>query len=205
MTPLRFRRAATSIALAPLLLVGTACSLLGVATDGGTSSPPPLGGGPAASVDDARARVLDVDRAPSGLKLLRLKRSEPTPGADAGWRGGWTTQSLVLPPGAQRDGWEWAQSTVNVYADAASAAAAFDVTRSYAVSTYAGNARELDPRIGDRSIAIEATRNVPDVTVLWREDNLVVQLAGYGGPPLENDDIIALARSVASARLPTAS
>ena len=204
MTPRRIRRIATSAALASALLAASSCSLAGLATDRGTSPTPAASGGPTASVEQARARVLSARGAPSGLKLLHLKRSEPTPGADAGWRGGWTTQSLVLPPGAQHDGWEWAQSTVNVYANAASAASAFDVTKAYAVSTYAGNARETDPGIGDSSVAIEATRNVPDVTVLWREDNLVVELAGYGGPPLTNDDVVDLARALASARMPTA-
>jgi hypothetical protein len=195
------RRSAIALIVGAILGAG-ACSHGGSGPDGGAATRPASpAAGPIASVEQSRARVLDGDTAPEGLKLLRPRPSDPTPGAAQGWRGGWTTQSLVLPPGIQRRGWEWAQSTVNVYADAADAVGAFDLTKEYVVSAYAGSAEETDPEIGERSVAIEATRNAPDVTVLWREGNVVTQLSGFGGPPLTNDDVVALAKRLAATPL----
>jgi hypothetical protein len=37
---------------------------------------------------------------------------------------------------------------------------------------------------------------------VWRSNNVVAQLAGFGGRPLTNDDIIALARRLNAARVP---
>jgi hypothetical protein len=192
--PLRLTSAGAAVAL----LLAVACTRGG--PGGGPTSEP--SGGRVASVAQSQARVLDKDTAPPGLRLLHLKPSDPTPGATAGWRGGWTTQSLVLSPGDQRQGWEWARSTADVYGTATDAAKAFGMTRDYVVSAYAGNARQADPGIGQQSVAIEATRNAPDVTVIWRDGNLVAQLAGYGGPPLTNDDIVALAQRLAASPLP---
>jgi hypothetical protein len=181
-----------------------ACSGSGGAPGGGgtgTSLSPVPNSGPPTAVEESRRFVLQDDRAPAGLGPLRLKKSDPTPGAEQGWHGGWTTQSLVLSPGQQRQGWEWMRSTVDVYEDATTAAHAFDLTRSYIVSTYAGSARQSDPSIADQSVAVEATHDVPDATVVWRSNNVVAQLAGFGGRPLTNDDIIELARRLNAARI----
>jgi hypothetical protein len=180
-----------------LALLGlAACSGSG-GTPGGAGSAslsPVANSGPPTAVEESRRFVLQGDGAPVGLGPLRLKKSEPTPGAEQGWRGGWTTQSLVLSPGQQRLGWEWTRSTVDVYEDATTAAHAFDLTRDYIVSTYAADARHTDPGIAEESIAVEATHDVPDATVVWRSNNVVGQLAGFGGRPLTNDDIVELAR-----------
>jgi hypothetical protein len=194
------RSAAVLLALLGL----AACSGSGATPGGaGTASLSPVANsGPPTDVEESRHFVLQGDGAPVGLGPLRLKKSEPTPGAEQGWRGGWTTQSLVLSPGQQRLGWEWTRSTVDVYEDATTAAHAFDLTRDYIVSTYAADALQTDPGIAEESIAVEATHDVPDATVVWRSNNVVGQLAGFGGRPLTNDDIVELARrlSVSSSR-----
>jgi hypothetical protein len=187
-----------------LALLGlAACSGSG-GTPGGvgtTSLSPVASSGPPTAVEESRRFVLQDDGAPAGLGPLRLKKSDPTPGAEQGWRGGWTTQSLVLSPGQQRLGWEWTRSTVDVYEDATTAAHAFDLTRDYIVSTYAADARQTDPGIAEESVAVEATHDVPDATVVWRSNNVVGQLAGFGGRPLTNDDIVELARRLSAARV----
>jgi hypothetical protein len=180
-----------------LALLGlAACSGSGATPGGaGTASLSPVANsGPPTDVEESRHFVLQGDGAPVGLGPLRLKKSEPTPGAEQGWRGGWTTQSLVLSPGQQRLGWEWTRSSADVYEDATTAAHAFDLTRDYIVSTYAADARQNDPGIAEESVAVEATHDVPDATVVWRSNNVVGQLAGFGGRPLTNDDIVELAR-----------
>lgn len=185
------------------LLALASCSRTGGTVGGGgagASLSPVANSGPPMAVEESQRFVLQDDRAPAGLGPLRLKVSDPTPGAEQGWHGGWTTQSLVLSPGQQRQGWEWTRSTVDVYENATTAAHAFDLTRSYVVSTYAGDARQTDPRMAAESVAVEATHDVPDATVVWRSNNVVAQLAGFGGRPLTNDDIIALARRLNAAR-----
>ena len=198
--PTRLRSAAVLLALLGL----AACSSSGGIPGGaGTASLSPVAdSGPPTAVQESRRFVLQGDGAPVGLGPLRLKKSDPTPGAEQGWRGGWTTQSLVLPPGQQRIGWEWTRSTVDVYEDATTAAHAFDLTRDYIVSTYAADARQTDPGIGEESVAVEATHDVPDATVVWRSNNVVAQLAAFGGSPLTNDDIITLARRLSLSRVP---
>jgi hypothetical protein len=196
----------------PLRSAAVLFALLGLAacsgssgTPGGTgtaSLSPVANSGPPTAVEESRRFVLQGDGAPVGLGPLRLKKSDPTPGAEQGWRGGWTTQSLVLSPGQQRLGWEWTRSTVDVYADATAAAHAFGLTRDYIVSTYPADARQSDPRIAEESVAVEATHDVPDATVVWRSNNVVGQLAGFGGRPLTNDDIVELARRLSAARVP---
>jgi hypothetical protein len=186
------------------LRTGALLALLGLAacsgsggTPGGvgtTSLSPVANSGPPTAVEASRRFVLQDDVAPPGLGPLRLKRSDPTPGAEQGWRGGWTTQSLVLSPGQQRLGWEWTRSSADVYEDATTAAHAFDLTRDYIVSTYAADARQADPGIAEESVAVEARHDFPDATVVWRSNNVVGQLAGFGGRPLTNDDIVELAR-----------
>jgi hypothetical protein len=186
------------------LRTGALLTLLGLAACSGsggtpgrvgtTSLSPVANSAPPTAVEESRRFVLQDDVAPAGLGPLRLKRSDPTPGAEQGWRGGWTTQSLVLSPGQQRLGWEWTRSTADVYEDATTAAHAFDLTRDYIVSTYAADARQTDPGIAEESVAVEATNDVPDATVVWRSNNVVGQLAGFGGRPLTNDDIVELAR-----------
>ena len=197
-TPLR----STAVMLALLGLAGCSGSdgTPGGGETGESLSPVPNSGPPTA-VEESRRFVLQGDGAPAGLGPLRLKKSDPTPGAEDGWHGGWTTQSLVLPPGQQPQGWEWTRSTVDVYEDATTAAHAFDLTRDYIVSTYAADARQTDPGIAEESVAVEATHDVPDATVVWRSNNVVAQLAGFGGRPLTNDDIIALARRLNVARV----
>jgi hypothetical protein len=197
----RLRSAAVSLAVLGL----AACSVAGGSSGGdgtGESLSPVPNSGPPTAVEESRRFVLHEDRAPAGLGPLRLKRSDPTPGAEQGWRGGWTTQSLVLSPGQQREGWEWTRSTVDVYEDATTAAHAFDLTRTYIVSTYAGDSRQTDPGIADESVAVEATHDVPDATVVWRSNNVVAQLAAFGGRPMTNDDIIELARRLNAAGVP---
>lgn len=184
---------AGAVALACAVGLGTACSGGGDPGDEGSPSPS-RSADPSAAVRSAARHLLSRDTAPEGLELQRARRGEPTPGAEEGWEGGWTTESLVLPPGRQRRGWEWVRSTVNVYADAAAAARAYDLTRAYVVSTYAGRSTEADAGIGDESIVVRATRNAPDVTVLWRRAGVVMQLEAFGGPPLTNGDIVSLAR-----------
>ena len=196
---------------APLRSAAVLFALLGLAACSGSGSTPgaetaslsPVANsGPPTAVEESRRFVLQDDGAPVGLGPLRLKKSDPTPGAEQGWRGGWTTQSLVLSPGEQRLGWEWTRSTIDVYEDATTAAHAFDLTRDYIVSTYAANARQTDPGIGEESVAVEATHDVPDATVVWRSNNVVAQLAAFGGRPLTNDDIITLARRLSVSRVP---
>ena len=198
---------------APLRSAAVLLALLGLAacsgsggTAGGdgttTSLSPVANSGPPTAVEESQRFVLQGDDAPVGLGPLRLKKSDPTPGAEQGWRGGWTTQSLVLSPGQQRLGWEWTRSTVDVYEDATTAAHAFDLTRDYIVSTYAAEARQTDPEIAEESVAVEATRDVPDATVVWRSNNVVGQLAAFGGRPLTNDDIVELARRLSVSRVP---
>jgi hypothetical protein len=198
--PTRLRSAAVLLALLGL----AACSSSGGIPGGaGTASLSPVAdSGPPTAVQESRRFVLQGDGAPVGLGPLRLKKSDPTPGAEQGWRGGWTTQSLVLSPGQQRLGWEWTRSTVDVYEDATTAAHAFDLTRDYIVSTYPADARQTDPGIAEESVAVEATHDVPDATVVWRSNNVVGQLAGFGGRPLTNDDIVELARRLSAARVP---
>jgi hypothetical protein len=197
----RLRSAAVSLAVVGL----AACSGSGGTPGGGgagASLSPVPNSGPPTAIEESRRFVLQEDRAPAGLGPLRLKESEPTPGAEQGWRGGWTTQSLVLSPGQQREGWEWTRSTVDVYEDATTAAHAFDLTSTYIVSTYADESRQTDPGIADESVAVEATHDAPDATVVWRSNNVVAQLAAFGGRPLTNDDIIDLSRRLNAARVP---
>jgi hypothetical protein len=188
-----------------LALLGLAACSGSDATPGGVgtaSLSPVANSGPPTAVEESRRFVLQGDGAPAGLGPLRLKKSDPTPGAEQGWHGGWTTQSLVLSPGQQRQGWEWTRSTVDVYEDATTAAHAFELTRDYIVSTYAADARQTDPGIAEESVAVEATNDVPDATVVWRSNNVVGQLAGFGGRPLTNDDIIGLARRLSVSPVP---
>jgi hypothetical protein len=193
---------AAALGLCFPLLLASSCSGAGDnGSDGAGSSAtvslsPVPNTGPPLSVEAARTHVLSKDTTPEGLKLQRTKKSDPTPGAEQGWNGGWTTESLVGSPGQQKQGWEWAQSSVNVYRDATSAANAFQVTKDYVVSAYSGNSIQADPGIGDESVAVEATQNVPDVTVVWRDNNSVLYLSGYGGKPLTNGGIIALAKQL---------
>jgi hypothetical protein len=66
--------------------------------------------------------------------------------------------------------------------------------RTYVVSTYAGHAREIDPALGDESVAVEGSRGGPDATVMWRENNVIGVLAAYGGAPLTDADIVGFAK-----------
>jgi hypothetical protein len=177
------------------LLAACAASCSGDAGAGdGRASTSPRATGPMRSVEQSRALVLGRDRVPPGLDVSKAKPSDPLPGAEGGWRGGWTSETLVAEPGAQAGGWQWAQSTASVYADAASAARALDAMRTYVVSTYAGHAREIDPALGDESVAVEGSRGGPDATVMWRENNVIGVLAAYGGAPLTDADIVGFAK-----------
>jgi hypothetical protein len=184
-----------------VLLAASAAACSGDAgADDGRATASPRATGPTRTVEQARALVLGRGRVPRGLDVSKAKPSDPLPGAEQGWRGGWTSETLVAEPGAQARGWQWAQSTVSVYADAASAARAFEAMRTYVIDTYAGSAREVDPALGDESVAIDGTRDAPDATVMWRENNVIGVLAGYGGPPLTEADIVAFAKRISTSR-----
>ena len=176
-----------------------ACSGNAGASDGHASASP-RATGPTTTVEQSRALVLGPGRVPRGLDVSKAKPSDPLPGAEQGWRGGWTSETLVAKPGAQARGWQWAQSSASVYADAAGAARAFDAMRTYVVGTYAGSAREVDPALGDESVAVEGTGDAPDATVMWRENNVIGVLAGYGGAPLTDADIVAFAKRISTSR-----